>query len=148
MTKQGAVDLYTYLSTAWVLVIKPGASEAWKTAKLREIYQTYKEYSDGEVMAAFQKWTAENDTFPTTKNIITEILFERARKRGKPKDERYFMERIDDNGTESVVMWDGKVSFTWDEFVNIPCNKDHIDPDEWARRLNVRRKQIAQKLRG
>lgn len=148
MTKHGAVDLYMYLSTAWPLVVKPGASETWKTAKLREIFQTFEPYTDGEVLAAYQKWTAENDKFPTTKNIITEILFERARKRGKPKDDRYFMERIDDQGNESVVMYGGKVSFSWDEFINLPMNKDRLDPDEWARRYAIRRKQIVQRLRG
>lgn len=146
MTKQGVIDLYTYLSTAWSLVVKPGASEGWKTAKLRELYQSYADFEDDEVLAAFQKWTQENEKFPTVKNIINEIMWAKVARRGKPKDERYFMERIDNEGNEFLVMHDGKVSFTWDEFINLPCNKEHLDPDEWSRRYEKRRKAVRDRL--
>ena len=146
MTKQGVIDLYTYLSTAWSLVVKPGASEGWKTAKLRELYQSYADFEDDEVLAAFQKWTQENEKFPTVKNIINEIMWSKVARRGKPINERYFMERIDNEGNEFLVMHDGKVSFTWDEFINLPCNKEHLDPDEWARRYEKRRKTVRDRL--
>lgn len=148
MTKQGVIDLYTYLSTAWSLVVKPGASEGWKTAKLRELYQSYADFEDDEVLAAFQKWTQENEKFPTVKNIINEIMWAKVAKRGKPINERYFMERIYDDGTECVVMHDGKITFTWDEFLAIPCNKEKLDPEEWERRFVKRRKVIRDRLRG
>lgn len=144
MTKQGVIDLYTYLSTAWSLVVKPGASEGWKTAKLRELYQSYADYEDDEVLAAFQKWTQENEKFPTVKNIITEIRWAQARKSGKRVDPaaRYSMEFITDDGTEYLVEYNGKTTFTWDEFVNIPRNKDRLDPEEWERRYKARRRQL------
>ena len=148
MTKQGVIDLYTYLSTAWSLVVKPGASEAWKTAKLRELYQSFADFNDDDVLAAFQKWTQENEKFPTVKNIINEIMWSNVAKRGKPLDERYFMERIDNDGNESVVIYDGKIRFTWDEFLAIPCNKEKLDPEEWARRYAKRRRVILERLRG
>lgn len=144
MTQQGAVDLYQYLGAAWPLVVKPGVDEKWATAKKRELYQTYREYSDEEVMAAFQKWTAENDKYPTTKQILTEIKWARARKNTKHTDPtaRYNMEIITDDGTEYMVVWNGKASFTLEEFMNIPRNKEHLDPEEWERRYKIRRKQI------
>ena len=142
MTKQGVVELYTYLSTAWPLVVKPGASDAWKSAKLNELYETYRDFYNDEVLAAFQKWTAENDKFPTTKNIINEIEWARVKKRGKDTTERYMMPIIDRNGVESVIESGGKIMFTWNEFLQIPLNRDHLDPIEWERRFNIRRRQI------
>lgn len=142
MTTKGVSELYMYMSTAWPLVIKPSASEEWKTAKLRQLYSSFKDYSDAQVMRAAQKWTENNDRYPTVKNIITEIEFEAFRNRGEDQAARYFMERIYDDGTEYVVMHDGKVLFTWNEFVALPCNKEHIDPLEWERRFKARRKHI------
>lgn len=147
MTKQGVKELYMWLTASWPLVIKPGASEDFQTAKLEELYKTYKAYNDVEVRAAFEKWAEENEKFPTTKNIITEIRFAKARA-GKLVDpqKRYVMERIYDDGTEYMVSHNGKATFTWTEFVNLPCNPDHIDPEEWERRFKARRKAILAKL--
>lgn len=146
MTKQGVVDLYTYLATAWSLVVKPGASEGWKTAKLRELYDSFKDYTDEEVLVAYKKWTEQNDKYPTLKNILNEIAWIRVRKRGPEKNDRYMMERIYDDGNEYVVMVNDKIVFTWDEFINLPCNTEHLDPEEWQRRFLSRRKQILKKL--
>lgn len=142
MTKQGVVELYTYLTTAWPLVVKPGASEGWKSAKLNELNETFRDYRDNEVLAAFQKWTAENDKFPTTKNIINEIEWSRVKKRGKDTTERYMMPVIDKNGVESVVEHDGKIMFTWNEFLQLPRNKDNLDPIEWERRFRATRRRV------
>lgn len=149
MTRQGVVELYMWLTASWPLVIKPGASEAFQKAKQEELYKTFREYTDGEVRGAFEKWTSENERFPTTKNIITEIRWAQARKSGKRVDptQRYQMEIITDDGTEYLVEYNGKTAFTWDEFVNIPRNKDRLDPEEWARRYSRRRKQILDGLR-
>jgi len=144
MTQRGAQELYMWLMAAWPLVIKPNASENFQIAKIQELFKTYKEYSDEEVAAAFQRWTDEHEKFPTTKNIITEIKWARARKNTKRVDPeaRYNMEIIADDGTEYMVVWNGKASFTLEEFVNMPRNKEHLDPEEWERRYKIRRKQI------
>lgn len=148
MTQQGAVELYMYMTAAWPLVVKPGASEAWRAAKVKEIFVTYREFTDAEVHEAWQKWTAEQEKFPTTKNIINEIRWMRARRTGKKIDptKLYTMDRIYDDGTEVMVAVGNKATFTWDEFVNLPCNPDHIDPEEWERRFRIRRKQVLEKL--
>ena len=144
MTANGVNELYMWLSTSWPLVIKPGASQEWKTAKLKQLYTTFKEYTDSEVIAAFQKWTSENEKYPTVKNIINEIKWAQIRKLGKKADNTvlYTMDKIDADGNEFAVMYNGKTAFTWQEFIDLPCNKDHLDPEEWERRFKLRRKRI------
>lgn len=144
MTQQGVAELYLWLMASWPLVIKPGASEAFQKAKMRELYETFREYTDAEVSGAFRKWTEEQEKFPTTKNIITEIRWAQARKNGKRVDptQRYQMEVINEDGTEYLVEYNGKTVFSWDEFVNIPRNKDRLDPEEWERRYKARRRRI------
>lgn len=148
MTSQGVNELYQYLGAAWPTVIRPGVDEAWKVAKIRELYQTYKEWSDAEVMDAFMKWTEENDKYPTTKNIINELKWARVRKSGKRIDPKalYTMDRIYEDGSEWMVSVGGKAAFTWDEFINLPCNPEHLDPEEWERRYKIRRRQIYENL--
>lgn len=150
MTQQGAKDLYDWLSVAWPLVIKPGAQDEWKRNKIRELYTTYKDYSDGDTLEAFRKWTEENEKFPTTKNIINELKWLQVRKRGPAGDpeKRYQMERIYDDGNEYVVSYGGKINFTWEEFINLPCNPEHLDPDEWDKRFRARRKLVLGRLYG
>lgn len=144
MTTQGVQQLYMYLGAAWPQVVRPGIDEAWKRAKLQELYQTYRHYEDEEVQAAFMAWTEANDKWPTTKNIITEIKWARVKKAGRdPEDGKlYQMPIMLKNGTESVVMVDGKINFTWDEFVNVPRNKEHLTPDEWEKRFVKWRRQV------
>lgn len=144
MTQQGVAELYLWLMASWPLVIKPGASESFQKAKMRELYDTFREYTDAEVSGAFKKWTDENEKFPTTKNIISEIKWARIRKSGKAVDpaQLYVMERILEDGTEYMVTHNGKAAFTWDEFVDLPGNTEHLDPEEWERRFNVRRRRI------
>ena len=148
MTTAGVNELYTYLTTAWSLIVKPGASEGWKAAKLRELYTSYKDYTDNEVLEAWRKWTEENDKYPTLKNIINEIEWARVAKSRPKGDETklYMMDRIYPDGNEVVVMYEGKILFTWDEFINLPCNTEHLDPDEWERRFVARRRQIVAKV--
>lgn len=147
MTSQGVNELYQYLGAAWPLVIKPGADPEWKRAKVRELYQTYKDYDDAEVLAAFQKWTTNSEKFPTTKNIINEIMWAHSEKvKLITGDGTYQMEYIDDAGTEFLVSYGGKINFTVVEFVNLPRNKEHLTPEEWERRLKARRKYIKNKL--
>lgn len=150
MTTEGVQQLYMYLSAAWPLTVRPGADEEWKRAKMRELFQTYRNYSDEDVLEAFQKWTDENEKFPTTKNVINELKWLQVQKRGPAGDpaRRHQMERIYDDGNEYVVSCGGKINFTWEEFINLPCNPEHIDPDEWERRFKARRKAVLRKLYG
>ena len=147
MTRRGVAELYKWLMAAWPLVIKPGASPEFQSAKLEELLSTYADYKDGDVLAAFQKWTAENEKFPTTKNIINEIEWARIRAQGKRTGQVYMMDRIDNDGNEFVVSYGGRITFSWNEFIQLPANKDHLDPDEWERRYRIRRKQVLDSLR-
>lgn len=148
MTRRGTTELYLWLTAAWPLVIRPGASETFQRAKQEELYKTFKEYGDEEVRTAFEKWTDENDKFPTTKNIINEIRWAQALKAGRRPDPtmRYSMDIIMEDGTEYMIEYGGKAAFTWDEFINIPRNKDRLDPVEWERRFRARRKRILAEL--
>ena len=147
MTKQGVKNLYTWLTASWPLVIKPGASEAFQVAKMAELYQTFSDYTDDQVASAFRDWTTENEKFPTTKNILDLIAWSLPQEPRHDTGELYFMERIDNDGNESAVSYNGKLMVTWDEFKQLPSNKDHLDPEEWARRYRIRRKQVLDSLR-
>lgn len=148
MTKKGAQSVYIWLTTAWPLVIKPGAPDDWKRAKMRELYDTFAAYDDAEVLKAFQKWTELNDKFPTTKNIITELEFARAQGVRVIPQGVYSMPVIHDDGTEALVWYGGKAAFTWNEFKAVPRNVDHLDPDEWERRYLKRRDAVLRRLYG
>lgn len=144
MTRQGINDVYMFMVASWPLQYKTWTSDTFQAAKFKQMAETFKDYKDEEVMRAFQKWAEENDNFPSTRQIINEIKWAQARKSGKRVDptKRYTMEIIDDDGNEFMVMWNGKASFTLEEFINMPRNKDHIDPEEWERRFKARRKRI------
>lgn len=147
MTKRGVKELYMWLTASWPLVIRPGAGEAFQNAKLEELYETFQDYTDEQVLTAFHKWTEENEKFPTTKNIINEIEWARVKARGKDTGGLYMMERIDADGNEWAVSHGGKIMFTWNEFLQLPANKDRLDPEEWERRFKARRKQVLDNLR-
>lgn len=136
MTQGGVNELYLWLTAAWPLVIKPGASDEWQRAKKRELYQTYKEYTDKEVQAAFQKWTEENEKFPTTRAIINELKWTQVKKStaGRENEERWPMCWLDRDGNE----W-SYGNFVRAEFLNHPRNPEHLQPEEWERRFNVTR---------
>ena len=142
MTTKGVNDLYMWLCTAWPLVVKPSASDEWKTAKLRQLYSSFKDYSDMQIMTAVQKWTENNNRYPTVKDIINEVEYAAFKAREKQGNEVYMMMRVYDDGTEYAVMYDGKAAFSWNEFIALPCNKEHLDPDEWERRFKERRRKI------
>lgn len=149
MTTKGVQSLYVWLSTAWPLVVRPGAPDDWKRAKMRELFETYRDYDDGDVLEGFKKWTELNDKFPTTKNILTEIKFAQAQKiKHIPTGALFSMPIIDEEGNESLVMYNGKVVFTWGEFLAIPRNVNRIDPEEWERRYHKRREAILKRLYG
>ena len=149
MTSKGVNELYTWLTVTWPLVVRPGADEEWKRAKIRELFKTYRNYEDSEVQIAFEKWTNEHEKFPTTKDIINELEWYRVKTRAKSSSKQtYQMCIITDDGTEYVCEHDGKINFTWNEFKDIPRNVDRLDPDEWERRFKIRRKQIVRRLYG
>lgn len=144
MTQEGAKKTYYWLQAAFPKEYRTNASAEFQATKIRQIYDTYHEFTDQEVMATVQKWAEDNDKAPTIKNMLTELKWARVRKSGQRVDptERYTMECISDDGTEYMVMWNGKASFTLEEFINMPRNKDHLTPDEWERRYKARRKKI------
>lgn len=144
MTQEGAKKTYYWLQAAFPKDYKTNASADFQATKIRQLYDMYREYTDQEVMVAVQKWAENNDKAPTIKNMLTELKWARAIKDNKHVDptERFNMEFITDDGTEYMVMWNGKASFTLEEFMNIPRNKDHLTPDEWERRFRARRKKI------
>lgn len=147
MTKKGVKELYTWLTASWPLVIRPGASETFQAAKLAELYATFKDYQDDQVTAAFREWTLEHETFPSTKNILDIIAWSTPKRPQQDTGRRYMMERIDAEGNEGVVSSGGKIMFTWEEFRELPANTEHLDPEEWARRYRIRRKQVLDDLR-
>lgn len=139
MTQQGAVQLYEYLGAAWPLVIKPGVDEQWKRNKIKELFRTYKTYTDQEVLEAFNKWTNENEKFPTTKNIINEIRWLRVRQGGKTENEELHQAPIWKNGRERLISKDGKIQWKRVEFVNQIWNPEKLQPEEWERRFKETR---------
>ena len=142
MTKDGVKSLYQWLSTAWPLVVKVGADDGWKQAKLRELYATYADCTDGEVCSAFQKWTFENNKFPTTHDILNEIKWARATAHAKENDnELYSLDVIYADGNEWSYGY-----FTRADFINHPKNKEHLSPEEWERRFNIRRRDILNRI--
>lgn len=147
MTQDGAIKLYQWLTTAWSLVVRPEAPDSWRKAKIRELYDTYKEYKDDEVLSAFKRWTEKEPKYPTTSDIINEIKWYQVKSKIKTTEgATYQMPVIFEDGNEYVIEYNGKISFTWEEFKNIPRNKEHLDPDEWERRYNIRRKHILGRL--
>ena len=148
MTQKGAETTYYWLQAAFPKEYRTNASAEFQSTKIRQIYDTYREYTDEEVRAAVQKWAENNEKAPTIKNMLTELKWARATKDRKTVDPRalYQMEWITEDGTEYMVAWykEGKLTtnFTLEEFVNYPQNKDHLSPEEWERRYKIRRRQV------
>jgi hypothetical protein len=146
MTQNGVNELYQYLGAAWPLVIRPGADETWKRVKMRELFQTYRDYDDAEVLEAFQKWTEQNEKFPTTKNIINEIKWVQAKKHvGNRENVELWQAPRWIHGQETLIMHDGKIQWKRDEFVQQPWNPEHLQPEEWERRFMATRQRDIQK---
>ena len=139
MTRQGAVDVYMWMMASWPNVIKPGASEAFMQSKVKQLFETYTKYTDQEVMAALHSWAENNEKFPTTKNILNEMMWlKRLKFKGKKENVIYWpMDVIYDDGTEWTYG-----SFKREDFVNHHRNPDHLQPEEWERRFRVRRREI------
>lgn len=138
MTNEGVKSLYLWLSAAWPEKIRPGVDDTWKRAKLIEMYGTWKEYDDAEVMEAYQKWTEENSKFPTTHDIINEIKWARVQVVGERENEvLWSMDFIARDGTE----WSFG-SFKRSDFINHPRNREHLQPEEWERRFRVTRNRV------
>lgn len=149
MTAKGIEDLYMWLSVSWPLIVKPNVDDAWRDAYIRNLSKTYKKYTDKEVIGAFQKWAENNEKYPTTKDILNILEWGRIKDKVKANSpETYQMNIITDEGIEYVVQYNGKINFTWNEFLDIPRNKDRLDPDEWERRFRDRRRRILSRLQG
>lgn len=147
MTAKGIEDLYMWLSVSWPLIVKPNVDDAWRDAYIRNLSKTYKKYTDKEVIKAFQKWAENNEKYPTTKDILNVLEWDRVKDKVKANSpETYQMNIITDAGVEYVVQYNGKINFTWNEFLDIPRNKERLDPDEWERRFRIRRKRILDAL--
>lgn len=148
MTRQGINDVYMFMMATWPLQYKTWASETFQAAKFKQMAETYKDYGDEEVMRAFQNWAEENDSFPSTRQIVNELKWRRAVKPGHYVDPNslHMMEIITADGTEYVVEKDGTCLFTAEQFINLKRNTEHLDPEEWERRYKIRRRQIYENL--
>lgn len=149
MTAKGIEDLYMWLSVSWPLIVKPNVDDAWRDAYIRNLSKTYRKYTDKEVIGAFQKWAENNEKYPTTKDILNILEWGRIKDKVKANSsETYQMNIITDEGIEYVVQYNGKINFTWNEFLDLPRNKDRLDPDEWERRFRDRRRRILSRVQG
>ena len=144
MTKQGINEVYMFMMASWPAQYKTWTNETFQAAKFKQMHDAFKDYTDAEVMAAVQKWAAENDNFPSTRQLLNEIKWSKAVRPGKFVDPStlYMMDVIGPDGTEYVVEKDGKCLFTVEEFINIKRNKEHLDPEDWERRFKERRRRI------
>ena len=149
MTTAGVTELYTRLQISWPTTYKQNVSDEWKRSAYKTYFDSFREFTDHEVLEALLKWTSENEKAPSIKALINEAKWLRLRKLGKKADPKttYQMEWIRDDGTEVLIMHNGKINFTWDEFLNVPRNKDHLDPEEWERRYKIRRTSVLRKCR-
>ncbi len=145
MTRQGVSNLFMWMMAAWPTVIKPGASESFQNAKMQELLKTYHDYDDAEVMAAFQRWSENNEKFPTTHNIINEMKWARAKAALKDREtEEYWpIDIILDDMTELTYG-----SYKRPEFLTHPKNPEHLQPEEWERRFRRRKQQLWLKIHG
>lgn len=150
MTTAGVKELQARLMIAWPTTYRQNASEEFNRSALKTYYDSFREYTDAEILEGLQKWTEENEKAPTIKALINEAQWLRLKKLGKKADPKaaYQMEVIADDGTEFVVMSGGKIAFTWEEFLRIPRNRDHLDPEEWARRYRIRRAKVLAQFGG
>lgn len=142
MTSNGVKDLYDFLTTAWPTVVKPGASEGWKAAMMKNLFEAYKKYNDEEVLLAFRNWTQNNDKYPTTKNIINELKWSRMNERTRTENEELWpMDFMREDGTE----WSYGM-FRRVDFINHRRNPNRLDPEEWERRYIITRRRIMDKI--
>lgn len=141
-----AREIYTWLTAGWPNTLKPGASEEFVRAKMRELIKDYARYSKDEVLEGIDRWRANNEKFPTTKNIINEIEWlrsqENARRKSSGEDpDEWPMLIIYDDGYEACYG-----IFTRAQFVNHPKNSENLEPEEWLRRYGKRRDAIIERM--
>ena len=148
MTATEASSLYMWMMATWPTVIKPGASEQFQNAKIQELIRTYRNYDTELVLEAYEKWARENDKYPTTKQILNEVKWLKMRNRvgDRENEATYMLEMIDSHGNESVYEHDGKIAFIRAEFVDLPANPDHLQPEEWEKRYQAVRRRVLKKV--
>ena len=135
MNKDEAYRLYSWQSTSWPLVIKPGLPERYVTAKVDEILETFGAYSFDEVLAAFQEYKSGNPRYPFTSEILELIRQNRQQRVGSTADdELYEMEFVEPSGHEYCIGL-----FKRDDFINHPANPERLTPREWRRRFMAER---------
>lgn len=131
MTREEAARLYSWQSTSWPLVIKPGLPEKYITAKVDEILETFGAFSFDEVLAAFQEYKASNARYPFTSEILELIRQNRQQRVGSTADdELYEMEFVEPSGHEYCIGL-----FKRDDFIRYPANPEQLTPYEWHRRF-------------
>ena len=83
------------------------------------------------------------------KDIINEIKWAQVKERvmGKENEEYFEAMRIYPDGTEYAVEHDGRVTWKRADFVQLPFNPEHLQPEEWERRFKVERTRVLRKLR-
>ena len=149
MTQIEANSLYMWIMATWPGTIKPGASEQFQNAKIQELMRTFKGYDAELVLEGFEKWARENDKYPSTKQVINEIKWLQMRDRigGRENEATFMLEQIDSHGNESVYEHNGKIAFHRLEFVDLPVNPEHLQPEEWERRYGSQRRRILRRTR-
>lgn len=139
MNKDEAYRLYSWQSTSWPLVIKPGLPERYVTAKVDEILEAFGAFSFDEVLEAFQEYKASNARYPFTSEILELIRANRIQRAGAAgeDDELYEMEFVEPSGHEYCIGL-----FKRDDFINHPANPERLTPREWRRRFMAERHRI------
>ena len=134
MTTRGAQELYMWLMATWPGTIRPNASEDFVASKVRQLLKMYEKYTDQEVMEACQRWAENNEHYPTPKNIINEIKWTKRVKAKGENEELWPMDFISKDGIE----WSFGC-YKRADFVNHRRNPEHLEPEEWERRLKKAR---------
>lgn len=140
MNRDEAYRLYTWQSTSWPLVIKPGLPEKFVTAKVDEVLECFRDYTFEEVLAAFQEYKAGNARYPFPSEILAIIRENRQRKAGAskhPDDELYEMEFVEPSGHEYCIGLFGRQAF-----IEHPENPEKLTPEEWHLRFMRARMEI------
>lgn len=141
MTTRGAQELYMWLMATWPGTIRPGASEDFVAAKVKQLLKIYEKYTDQEVMEACQRWAENNEKYPAPKNIINEIQWSKRVQTKGENEELWPMDFITKEGIE----WSYGL-FKRSVFVNHPKNPEHLEPEEWERRFVLTRRRIMDKI--
>lgn len=138
-----AAEIYQWLSAGWPEVLRPGSSDVFVSSKIREILKDFSTYDKDTVLEAINHWRQNNDKFPTSKNIINEIMWQKIQTAAKLREENpeeadgYPMEIVFSDGREACYG-----TFNRERFMSHAKNPDHLSPEEWKRRFMKTRARL------